>query len=116
MTLGSKYEHALVKDLFCKQAADNAAQGIAPGKFQHGILALGMSSVALAALPGTARAQEENDLRTLKKDLFGDRKINTGRVTVTIPPISENGNSLNISKVGKIMLVGQPDQKLADQT
>lgn len=64
---------------------------------RRSILALCMSSVALAALPGTARAQEENDLRTLKRDLFGDRKINTGRVTVTIPPISENGNSVPFS-------------------
>lgn len=61
---------------------------------RRSILGLGVSSLALAALPGKASAQSENDLKSLKRDLFGDRKINEGRVSVSMPPISENGNSV----------------------
>lgn len=61
---------------------------------RRSLLALGASGLALSALPGRAVAQTENDLKSLKKDLFGDREIKTGRVSVAMPPISENGNSV----------------------
>lgn len=61
---------------------------------RRSILMLGASGMALATLPGKASAQTENDLKSLKRELFGDRKINEGRVAVAMPPISENGNSV----------------------
>ncbi|MAK62064.1 MAG: sulfur oxidation protein SoxY [Ponticaulis sp.] len=58
------------------------------------LLVMSASGAALSALPFRAHAQEENDLKTLKKELFGDREIKKGKVSVTMPPISENGNSV----------------------
>jgi len=57
------------------------------------ILGLGAAGFTTLLLPGLSHA-DEADVARIKKDLFGDRPINEGRVTVTLPPIAENGNSV----------------------
>jgi len=55
-------------------------------------------SIAIAATPLPAFASQE-DLERARRELFGDRPIQEGRVTVKLPPIAENGFSvpLNVS-------------------
>lgn len=50
-------------------------------------------AVAIAVLPGSASASEE-DVRTAIKETFGDRPVTAGRVTLKLPPIAENGYSV----------------------
>lgn len=50
----------------------------------------------IAALPGIARADEAALLQA-RLGLFGKRSIQDGRVTVKLPPIAENGNSVPLS-------------------
>ena len=38
-----------------------------------------------------------DDLATAKRELFGDRRINDGRVSLDVPAISENGYSVPIT-------------------
>lgn len=54
------------------------------------------SAVLISATPGLARAAEADLLRA-RAQLFGDRPIKEGRVTVTLPPIAENGHSVPLS-------------------
>ena len=53
-------------------------------------------AVAIASAPLTAFAAQE-DLERARRDLFGDRPINEGRVTVKLPPIAENGHSVPLT-------------------
>lgn len=54
------------------------------------------SAILITATPGLAHASEA-DLRRAREELFGDRPIQEGRVTVTLPPIAENGHSVPLS-------------------
>lgn len=53
-------------------------------------------AVSIAALPLHAIA-DQADLEQARRDLFGDRPIREGRVTVNLPPIAENGYSVPLS-------------------
>lgn len=53
-------------------------------------------TVLIAALPLTSQASEA-DLIRARTELFGDRPIEEGRVTVTLPPIAENGHSVPLT-------------------
>ena len=57
-------------------------------------LLLGTGGVMIAGLvPQLAHATPEDVQRTIG-DLFGDRPMTDGRVSLTVPPIAENGNSV----------------------
>lgn len=53
-------------------------------------------AVAIIALPLQAIA-DQADLERARRDLFDDRPIREGRVTVKLPPIAENGYSVPLS-------------------
>ena len=53
-------------------------------------------AVSIATLPLQAIA-DQADLEQARRDLFGDRPIREGRVTVKLPPIAENGYSVPLS-------------------
>lgn len=55
----------------------------------------GAGAFALA-MPFPALGETEDADRAIR-DLFGDGELNEGRVTVKVPPIAENGNSVSIS-------------------
>lgn len=60
-------------------------------------LLLGASgAVSIAAFPLQAIA-DQADLEQARRELFGDRPIREGRVTVKLPPIAENGYSVPLS-------------------
>lgn len=50
-------------------------------------------AIAITTSPLTAFAAQE-DLDAARRELFGDRSIQEGRVTVKLPPIAENGYSV----------------------
>lgn len=52
--------------------------------------------VASAAFPPLAAATPDDADRAIR-DLFGDRPIFDGKVSVSLPPIAENGNSVAVS-------------------
>lgn len=52
--------------------------------------------IAIAVSPLRALA-EQDDLERARLDLFGDRPVQEGRVTVKLPPIAENGFSVPLS-------------------
>lgn len=56
-------------------------------------LAASGGSVLVSAFPLQSFADQE-DLTQARTDLFGDRQITEGRVTVKLPPIAENGHSV----------------------
>ena len=60
------------------------------------ILAGGGGAVLISTLPLSAFAAEADLLRA-RADLFGDRPIQEGRVTVKLPPIAENGHSVPLT-------------------
>lgn len=60
------------------------------------VLAGGATLVAVALVPLAARAEPE-DADAAATSLFGDRTINEGRVTLALPPISENGYSVPLA-------------------
>ena len=60
------------------------------------ILTAGGGAVLISALPVKAIAAEADLLRA-RADLFGDRPIQEGRVTVKLPPIAENGHSVPLT-------------------
>ena len=60
------------------------------------LLTAGGGSVLITALPIKAIAAEA-DLLSARADLFGDRPIQEGRVTVKLPPIAENGHSVPLT-------------------
>lgn len=51
-------------------------------------------SFALTPLPATAEPEDADE--AIRK-LFGDRTIREGRVTLKLPPIAENGNSVQLT-------------------
>ncbi|MEM5516206.1 SoxY-related AACIE arm protein [Henriciella sp. AS95] len=59
------------------------------------MLALGSAGLVCAAFPLSSVA-EAADADKAIKDLFGDGELQEGRVTVDLPPIAENGNSVAI--------------------
>ena len=59
-------------------------------------LTAGGGAVLISSLPLSALA-DEADLLRVRTDLFGDRPIQEGRVTVKLPPIAENGHSVPLS-------------------
>ena len=60
------------------------------------ILTAGGGAVLISSLLRSAFA-DEADLLRARTDLFGDRPIQEGRVTVKLPPIAENGHSVPLS-------------------
>ncbi|WP_084396843.1 SoxY-related AACIE arm protein [Henriciella aquimarina] len=62
---------------------------------RRSILLTGTAGLVSAALPFGASATPE-DADAAIRALFGDRLINDGKVTVKLPPIAENGNSVAI--------------------
>ena len=60
------------------------------------ILTGGGGAVLISAFPVSAFAAEA-DLLKARTDLFGDRSIQEGRVTVKLPPIAENGHSVPLT-------------------
>ncbi|MEZ6001138.1 thiosulfate oxidation carrier protein SoxY [Hyphomonas sp.] len=54
----------------------------------------GLVSIASILAPLASATPEDADQAI--RDIFGDRPVNPGRVTVTLPPIAENGNSVSI--------------------
>lgn len=54
----------------------------------------GALSIASVLAPIASATPEDADQAV--RDIFGDRPINEGKVTVTLPPIAENGNSVAI--------------------
>lgn len=54
----------------------------------------GAMSIASVLAPLASATPEDADQAI--RDIFGDRPINEGKVTVTLPPIAENGNSVPI--------------------
>ncbi|MEL6415311.1 MAG: thiosulfate oxidation carrier protein SoxY [Pseudomonadota bacterium] len=59
-------------------------------------LTAGGGAVLISTLPLSAFAAEA-DLLKARTDLFGDRPIQEGRVTVKLPPIAENGHSVPLT-------------------
>jgi sulfur-oxidizing protein SoxY len=59
------------------------------------LLTLGTAGLVCAAFPMSTSA-EAADADKAIRDLFGDGELNEGRVTVDLPPIAENGNSVAI--------------------
>lgn len=54
----------------------------------------GIFSIATALAPLASATPEDADQAV--RDIFGDRPVNPGKVTVTLPPIAENGNSVSL--------------------
>ena len=59
------------------------------------IMTLGASGLVATLTPLSAFAEPE-DMRAAQKEMFGDRPIQIGRVTLALPPIAENGYSVPI--------------------
>lgn len=51
---------------------------------------------AFSLLPGRAEATPEQ-LQQAIAERFGDKPVNAGRVTLKVPPLAENGNSVAVS-------------------
>ncbi|WP_084421311.1 SoxY-related AACIE arm protein [Henriciella litoralis] len=65
----------------------------APHIDRRTLLLTGAAGLAAVMLPATASAEvADADAYILKT--FGDRPIKDGKVTLTLPPIAENGNSV----------------------
>lgn len=61
-------------------------------------LAGGLSLPAAVSSPAQAQLQANPAQFALAmRKLFGDAKINTGKVKLDVPPLSENGNSVTLS-------------------
>ena len=54
----------------------------------------GILPVASVLAPLAAATPEDADQAI--RDIFGDKPINPGKVTVKLPPIAENGNSVSV--------------------
>ena len=59
-------------------------------------LAAAGAAVSLTLTPLPATAEPEDADEAIRK-LFGDRAIREGRVTLKLPPIAENGNSVQLT-------------------
>jgi len=60
------------------------------------VLTAGLGALAISSTPLPSFASPE-ELEQMRRDLFGDRPVNEGRVEVTLPPIAENGFSVPLS-------------------
>lgn len=60
------------------------------------LLTVGAGIVLIASAPLRSFAAQA-DLEQARRDLFGDRPVTEGRVSVTLPPIAENGFSVPLS-------------------
>ena len=60
------------------------------------LLASAGGMIAITSMPLSAWAAQE-DLDRARLELFGDRAVREGRVTVKLPPIAENGHSVALS-------------------
>lgn len=69
--------------------AENGVYSISRRTLMTGLAGLG--SMALIRSPAAAAPE---DVLAAQRTLFGDREIQAGRVTVTMPPIAENGFSV----------------------
>jgi sulfur-oxidizing protein SoxY len=58
------------------------------------LLSAAGGAAVMAFLPGAASAQEAQALEAALKKAFGDAKPAEGRVTLTLPEIAENGNTV----------------------
>lgn len=63
---------------------------------RRAFLAAAGAAVSTALLPLSAAAEPEDADEAIRK-LFGDRAIREGRVTLKLPPIAENGNSVQLT-------------------
>ena len=55
------------------------------------------TGAALAALVPAAASATTDDMYAAIQQVFGDRSINEGRVTLSLPPLAENGYSVPLS-------------------
>ena len=62
---------------------------------RRGLLMAGTSTLALSVLPEYAHASP-TDLEAAKAELFGTRPVKEGRVSISLPALSENGYSVPI--------------------
>ncbi len=60
------------------------------------LLTVGAGTVLIASSPLRSFAAQA-DLEQARRDLFGDRPVNEGRVSLSLPPIAENGYSVPLS-------------------
>lgn len=63
---------------------------------RRALLGAGLGSVVISALPLSAQAGEAEFIAA-RDALFGDRPVREGRVTIKLPPIAENGNSVPVT-------------------
>ena len=60
------------------------------------LLAAGGGAILISSIPLKTHA-DEADLLRARAELFGDRAIQEGRVSVKLPPIAENGHSVPLT-------------------
>lgn len=60
------------------------------------LFAWGAGAMFVTTMPFSAQATLE-DLKAAQTELFGDRKIIDGRVTLNLPPLAENGYSVPLT-------------------
>lgn len=60
------------------------------------LLAFGAGSVLIASSPLRSFASQA-ELEQARRELFGNRPVTEGRVSLTLPPIAENGFSVPLS-------------------
>ncbi len=63
---------------------------------RRALLAAGSGAVTIAMWPLKSFAAQQ-DMDAARQELFGDRPVKEGRVTLKMPPIAENGNSVPLS-------------------
>lgn len=63
---------------------------------RRALLSAGAGAVFVSFIAGRANAAPE-DVLAAQKELFGDRPIREGRVTLKLPPIAENGFSVALT-------------------
>src|SRR3954452_11713209 len=65
---------------------------------RRAVLAVGSAAAAKAALPGQAQAQAQSyvpgQMEAAIRNLLGEAVIRKGRVTLDLPPLVENGNTV----------------------
>jgi sulfur-oxidizing protein SoxY len=70
---------------------------------RRSFLQLGAAGIAAAALPLQAAA-DAADADAAIREIFGDKPLNEGRVSVKLPPIAENGNSVAITVAAESLM------------
>jgi len=78
-------------------ADDSESYGVGPaGTTRRGVL-LGGVGCLLATLVPVRSFAAPADMRAAIADLFGDRPLRQGGISLTIPPLAENGNSVPLA-------------------